>query len=108
MTSKNDENSRKEVPASLQKETLAALPKPKRLRVPGTTKLSKACEKILRRDGDRIADALFERAAEGNVSSAKLLIKIIEAEARRIRMQRRQDLERKKHASSRSPARLVP
>ena len=56
MTSKNDENSRKEVPASLQKETLAALPKPKRLRVPGTTKLSKACEKILRRDGGH-ADA---------------------------------------------------
>ncbi len=70
--------------------------KPKRQRVRGVTKLYRACEKILRNDGDRVADALFQRALEGNVSSAKLLIKIIEVEARRMRARNRQAAERKK------------
>jgi hypothetical protein len=71
-------------------------PKLKRQRVRGVTKLYRACEKILRNDGDRVADALFQRALEGNVSSAKLLIKIIEVEARRMRARNRQAAERKK------------
>jgi|HubBroStandDraft_6_1064221.scaffolds.fasta_scaffold500022_1 hypothetical protein len=74
----------------------AGQPKPKRQRVRGVTKLYRACEKILRSDGDRVADALFQRAIEGNVSSAKLLIKIIEVEARRMRARNRQAAERKK------------
>lgn len=87
MTSKNVENNRK---AIVKGES----PEPKRQRVRGSTKLSKACEKILRTDGDRIANALFERAIEGNVTSAKLLLKIIENEARNSRMRRRQAAER--------------
>ena len=74
----------------------AGQPKPKRQRVRGVTKLYRACEKILRRDGDLVADALLQRALEGNVSSAKLLIKIIEVEARRMRVRTRQAAERKK------------
>jgi DNA gyrase/topoisomerase IV subunit B len=74
----------------------AAQPKLKRQRVRGVTKLYRACENILRSDGDRVADALFQRALEGNVSSAKLLIKIIEVEARRMRVRNRQAAERKK------------
>ena len=74
----------------------AAQPKPKRQRVRGVTKLYRACEKILRSEGDRVADALFQRAVEGNVSSAKLLLKIIELEAHRIRKRSRQAADRKK------------
>jgi hypothetical protein len=92
MTSKNNKNSRK----ITAKGGDAEQPEPKRQRVRGCTRLSKACEKILRADGDRIANALFARAAEGNVSSAKLLLKIIENEARNIRMRRRQAAERRK------------
>lgn len=75
--------------------TTAAQPAPRRQRLGGITRLYRACEKILRNDGDRIAEALFERAAQGNVSSAKLLIKIIELEARRIRTRKRQAAQRK-------------
>lgn len=86
MTSQNTEN-RSQEPAK---------PKPKRQRLRGVTKLYRACEKILRTDGDRVADALFRRALEGNVSSAKLLIKIIEVEAHRMRVRNRQAAQRKK------------
>jgi hypothetical protein len=86
MTPRNIEDSPKE----------AAQLKPKRQRVRGVTKLYRACEKILRTDGDLVADALFQRALEGNVSSAKLLIKIIEVEAHKMRVRNRQIAERKK------------
>jgi hypothetical protein len=74
----------------------SAKPKAKRQRLRGVTKLYRACEKILRNEGDRVADALFQRALEGNVSSAKLLIKIIEVEAHRMRVRNRQAAQRKK------------
>ncbi len=86
MSSQNTEN-RSQDPAK---------PKTKRQRIRGVTKLYRACEKILRSDGELIADALFQSAIEGNVSSAKLLLKIIELEAHRIRKRTRQAAERKK------------
>ena len=52
---------------------------------------------MLRRDGDPASLALFERAAQGDASSAKLLLKIIEVEARRLRMLLRQAAERKNY-----------
>jgi|GEM_PF-6062149 len=91
MTAKNAENNRNEAQISTSPQS-----KPKRLRVRGATRLSRACEKILRRDGDRIANALFNRAVEGNVSSAKLLLKIIEIEARKIRLRQRKAAEKQK------------
>ena len=91
----------------IQAFNAVAQPKPKRLRAPGASRLSRACEKILRRDGERLAQALFERAAEGNVSSAKLLIKIIEVEARRLRIRQRKAAERQKLAASGSSRKPV-
>jgi len=85
----------------------ASEPKPDRLRISGRTILSKACERILRRDGNRIANALFERAAEGNVSCARLLIRIIEGETRTVRQRQRRADERRKQASSNSSATRV-
>lgn len=63
-------------------------PRPKRYRGPAANKFAKTCKRILQREGERIADALFARAVAGDVTSAKLLIKIIENEARNIRARR--------------------
>ena len=44
----------------------------------GVQRLAKACSRTLRDNGDEIAAALFRRAAEGNLPSTRLLLKLIE------------------------------
>ena len=56
---------------------------PKRIKGNGAARFRKACERVLRRDSEKIAEALIHRACSGDLASARLLVRIIESRPRR-------------------------
>ena len=52
--------------------------KPKRVKGNGAARFRKACERVLRRESEKIAETLVEQACAGDLSSARLLVKVIE------------------------------
>jgi len=76
---------------SIQNEesTSKIAPEPKRSRLHGAARFRNACAGILRDQSDRIARAIADRACDGDVASARLLLRIIDDRPRRKRLQKK-------------------